>query len=73
MTPALADGTYTAIASQVDGAGNTGSSAPMTFKVDTAPPDTSIADGPPVSSTPTPTATPTPTRRRPPIRRTPRR
>jgi large repetitive protein len=34
----LADGTYTAQASQADAAGNTGASAPQTFTVDTRPP-----------------------------------
>ena len=42
VTPFLADGTYTAKISQGDAAGNTGTSAPMTFKVDTTPPDVAI-------------------------------
>jgi Big-like domain-containing protein len=36
--PHLSDGTYTAQASQSDEAGNTGTSAPATFTVDTTPP-----------------------------------
>ncbi|HEX6651402.1 MAG TPA: Ig-like domain-containing protein [Thermoleophilaceae bacterium] len=44
--PALAEGTYTALAEQADDAGNTGSSSARTFTVDTTPPDTTIGDGP---------------------------
>jgi hypothetical protein len=49
--PALADGAYTARASQQDAAGNTGRSVAITFSVDTAPPDTAITDAPPDPST----------------------
>ena len=38
VIPALADGTYTAVAQQGDAAGNTGVSAPQTFSIDTHPP-----------------------------------
>jgi hypothetical protein len=38
VAPELADGTWTAIASQADGAGNVGVSAARSFKVDTAAP-----------------------------------
>jgi hypothetical protein len=41
-TPHLADGTYTAQASQSDEAGNIGTSAAVTFTVDTTPPAVSI-------------------------------
>src|SRR5439155_1596059 len=37
-SPALADGTYTAQASQSDAAGTTGTSTPVTFTVDTVAP-----------------------------------
>jgi uncharacterized protein with FMN-binding domain len=54
-SPHLADGTYTAQATEKDQAGNTGTSAPVTFTVDTTPPAVSIT---PVVS---PTNNPTPT------------
>jgi hypothetical protein len=38
ITPALPDGTYTALAAQGDAAGNTGFSGPQTFSVDTQAP-----------------------------------
>jgi hypothetical protein len=44
--PALADGTWTARAEQVDEAGNTGLSRARTFRVDATAPDTSITSGP---------------------------
>jgi hypothetical protein len=53
--PTLADGTYTAQATEKDQAGNTGTSTPVTFTVDTTPPAVSIA---PVVS-PTNNSTPT--------------
>jgi hypothetical protein len=53
--PHLADGTYTAQATQTKEAGNTGVSGPVTFTVDTTPPAVSIN---PVAS---PTNDPTPT------------
>jgi len=43
---ALADGTYTARAEQADAAGNTGTSAPRTFRVDTTAPSTQLVSGP---------------------------
>ena len=43
----LPDGVYTARAEQVDGAGNTGYSAPITFTVDSRGPGTSIIERPP--------------------------
>ena len=43
---ALADGTYTARATQADAAGNTGTSVPRSFTVDTTGPDTAIDSGP---------------------------
>jgi hypothetical protein len=42
-TPELADGTYTAHATQADAAGNVGESTPVTFVVDTKAPAVSIA------------------------------
>lgn len=45
-SPALGDGTHTAIAEQADGAGNAGTSAPRTFTVDTTEPDTTIDSAP---------------------------
>lgn len=36
-SPALIDGTYTVVATQTDKAGNTGSSSPQTFVIDTMP------------------------------------
>ncbi len=60
FTPSvLADGTYTAQASQSDTAGNTGTSAAVTFKVDTTAPSVSIATlkSPTTDSTPTLTGT----------------
>ena len=45
-TAPLADGRYTAQSEQSDSAGNTGRSAAVTFTVDTAAPDTTIASGP---------------------------
>ena len=42
-SPALAEGTYTAQASQADDAGNTGTSAARTFTVDTTAPAVAIA------------------------------
>ncbi len=42
----LTDGTYTAQALQVDAAANQGKSAPLTFVVDAAAPETSIDSGP---------------------------
>jgi hypothetical protein len=47
---ALPDGTYTARAEQSDAVGNTGYSFKRAFTVDTAAPDTSITNGPPVST-----------------------
>jgi large repetitive protein len=44
--PALADGTYTVRAEQLDDAGNLGLSRTHSFTVDTTPPDTSITAGP---------------------------
>jgi subtilisin-like proprotein convertase family protein len=44
--PTLAQGTYTARAEQQDAAGNLGMSGTSTFTIDTAPPDTSIGEGP---------------------------
>lgn len=47
ITPAVADGTYTAVVDQIDAAGNAGS-ASRTFSVDSAPPAPSVtspADG----------------------------
>lgn len=38
LTPGLADGTYTAVATQTDVAGNVGQSAPQTFSIDTQAP-----------------------------------
>ncbi|MEZ5100164.1 MAG: Ig-like domain-containing protein [Thermoleophilia bacterium] len=55
-SPALADGTYTAQAAQGDAAGNLGTSAARTFRVDTTPPDTTITLGPDATTgDPTPT------------------
>ncbi len=51
----LADGTYTAQATQEDGAGNVGSSATITFTVDTTPPVVSVKK----VTSPTSDATPT--------------
>jgi hypothetical protein len=45
-TTALADGTYTAAATQSDASGNVGTSAAVTFTVDTAPPITTIDSAP---------------------------
>src|SRR5207248_2237169 len=45
----LADGTYTAQATQKDSAGNTGTSAPVTFTIDTQPPTVAL-DPPPAHS-----------------------
>jgi len=42
QTPDLADGTYTAQATQSDEAGNVGTSAAVTFRVDTTPPAVTI-------------------------------
>jgi large repetitive protein len=53
--PHLADGTYTAQATQKDKAGNTGTSTAVTFTIDTTPPAVSI------DSVPSPTNNPTPT------------
>ena len=44
--PTLTQGTYTARAEQQDTAGNLGIGGTSTFTIDTAPPDTSIGDGP---------------------------
>jgi hypothetical protein len=47
-SPALAEGTYTAVAEQADSAGNTGTSASRTFRVDTTAPSVTLtqpADG----------------------------
>jgi hypothetical protein len=52
-TTTLADGTYTAIATQSDAAGNTGQSGARTFTIDTVAPTTSITSGPPASTTAT--------------------
>jgi large repetitive protein len=43
---ALADGTYTAEATQTDAAGNTGAAVPRSFTVDSTAPDTAIDSGP---------------------------
>jgi hypothetical protein len=53
---ALADGTYTAVATQSDSAGNTGTSTPNTFVIDTTPPAVALTN--PSSGTTT-SATPT--------------
>jgi hypothetical protein len=45
-SPALADGTYTVRAEQLDDAGNLGLSRAHSFQVDATPPDTSITAGP---------------------------
>jgi hypothetical protein len=42
VAPALADGTYTAVAAQADVAGSTGVSAPQTFEIDTQPPPVTL-------------------------------
>jgi hypothetical protein len=42
VAPALADGTYTALAVQVDAQGDTGFSAPQTFSIDTHPPTVTL-------------------------------
>ncbi|HWF75386.1 MAG TPA: Ig-like domain-containing protein [Solirubrobacteraceae bacterium] len=42
VTPALPDGTYTAVAAQADHAGATGVSAPQTFDIDTRPPPVTL-------------------------------
>jgi hypothetical protein len=52
---ALGDGTYTVRAEQSDAAGNTGTSAPVTFAVDTVAPVVSIDPVPSPSSDATPT------------------
>ena len=49
--PALGDGTYTAQASQSDAAGNTGTSTPHTFSVDTGAPAVTLTDPADGSST----------------------
>ncbi len=54
-TPHLADGTYTAQATQEDEAGNVGKSSPVTFTVDTTPPAVTLHT--PVSPTKDPTPT----------------
>jgi hypothetical protein len=54
-TPHLADGTYTAEATQKDEAGNVGSSSPVTFTVDTIAPEVTLnpVASPSGNSTPT--------------------
>jgi hypothetical protein len=54
-TSPLPDGTYTAQARQSDGAGNTGSSSPVTFTIDTVAPSVSLAPVPSPSNDTTPT------------------
>ena len=49
-SPALADGTYTVRAEQLDDAGNLGLSRAHTFQVDSTAPDTSITAGPSAST-----------------------
>ncbi|HET8821163.1 MAG TPA: Ig-like domain-containing protein, partial [Thermoleophilaceae bacterium] len=46
ITPALADGQYSARAEQQDTAGNTGTSATRTFTIDSDPPEATITAGP---------------------------
>ena len=48
--PALADGTYTAQATQADSAGDVGTSAPSTFSVDTLAPQPTLAQPTPGST-----------------------
>lgn len=50
----LADGTYTAIATQEDEAGNVGKSAPQTFTINTAPPTVTLNSPAPLSNNTTP-------------------
>ena len=54
--PQLQDGTWTAVATQIDDSGHTGTSAPQTFRVDTIAPvvsiDTGAASNPPTLSGP---------------------
>jgi hypothetical protein len=45
-SPALPDGVYTARAEQSDVLNDVGSSGPVTFAIDTTPPDTAVASGP---------------------------
>jgi hypothetical protein len=54
-TPHLGDGTYTAQAVQVDRAGNSGASAPVTFTVDTLAPSVSLFGLGPLTNDATPT------------------
>jgi Bacterial Ig-like domain len=44
VSPALADGTYTAVAAQGDASGNTGFSAPQTFSIDTHAPSVTLVN-----------------------------
>ena len=53
----LADGTYTALASQEDAAGNLGTSKAVTFTVDTTAPAVTLTSMPPWSNNATPTLT----------------
>ena len=53
-TEALNDGTYTAQAEQSDEAGNTTTSTPSTFTVDTTPPTVSLTSVAPLTNNPTP-------------------
>ncbi len=57
LGPTLADGTYTVQASQSDKAGNTGTSSPITFTIDTTPPKVSLNSIASPSKEPTPTLT----------------
>src|SRR5204863_7529800 len=50
----LADGTYTAQATQGDAAGNTGTSAPVIFAIDTQPPTLTLESPPEHSNNVTP-------------------
>lgn len=56
-SPSLADGTSTATATQTDAAGNTGSSAPRSFVVDTTAPTVTLDPVPSPSNDRTPTFT----------------
>ena len=53
-SPLLADGTYTAQATQGDQAGNSGKSEPVTFVVDTSPPKVNLNQPPSPSKNTTP-------------------
>ena len=57
VAPSLPDGTYTAVVSQDDEAGNVGTSAAVTFTVDTTPPVVSFSAVPSPGKDATPTFT----------------